>query len=594
MIDNNLNGNGSESMGAVPILPPIGTHGLYQGRHVWTTTDVRDNVATIHVMYPEPDEEPEFPIDVREAMWVIETKPAVSMSAETPNKAEPAATEAVSETAADWRRDNESVRRFYLDKAQNTNDEVMKRVYQKIADRADRAGRAGQATESAPQAGAVSETALETTTFVMADDDDEEEENHVRNMDAIEEARQIPPFDPSVIKGIYKKMVELVCRGTTLPPQFAYGISKTIVGAKMAGKVTFAEAVINPCRRYAMLGETGCGKGASFERCEKICFPVGMTLSDGLRLKFLDSLDSGVGLKDHFFDPPDDWPIWVNIDEIATLGNKSKEGRNPDILDTLFELANNTKISRAVAKRQGGGAKTKNDAYLLVTMAGQSGKVYAKALGGRTDKGATDRLYLEHAVKPETFKRMPPIDPAEAAALCLEIRGLDYSGQMQFDPDALAHFDAFWDGLPPTMQIARWRDDLMLDCYLAAFGQGRKIVSLEDVDDSIKTFNRQVIIRRVAFRVEASNDISFYLGCLKELAKTMRKMRKGGAAPERVALTYRDFATKSGAYVRNEEHIFKQAWAAFMEHHLYAIETRGQNNHAYTKYLPLARSRAAW
>src|SRR5947209_2379291 len=36
----------------------------------------------------------------------------------------------------------------------------------------------------------------------------------------------IPPFDPSVINGIYWKFVELVTRGTTLAPQYAFVIAK--------------------------------------------------------------------------------------------------------------------------------------------------------------------------------------------------------------------------------------------------------------------------------------------------------------------------------------------------------------------------------
>ena len=56
----------------------------------------------------------------------------------------------------------------------------------------------------------------------------------------------IPPFDGSVIQGIYKKFVDLATKGTTLQPQFVYAITKVIVGAKMAGKIKFEDLDVEP------------------------------------------------------------------------------------------------------------------------------------------------------------------------------------------------------------------------------------------------------------------------------------------------------------------------------------------------------------
>ena len=71
----------------------------------------------------------------------------------------------------------------------------------------------------------------------------------------------VPPFDPSVVNGIYKKFVEIATRGTTMAPQFVYAIAKTVVGARMAGKVKFENLDVEPRFYTALIGETGSGKG---------------------------------------------------------------------------------------------------------------------------------------------------------------------------------------------------------------------------------------------------------------------------------------------------------------------------------------------
>src|SRR5205807_5734079 len=45
------------------------------------------------------------------------------------------------------------------------------------------------------------------------------------------ETDPIPPFDVSVVNGIYKKFVDVATRGTTMAQQFVYAIAKTVVGA---------------------------------------------------------------------------------------------------------------------------------------------------------------------------------------------------------------------------------------------------------------------------------------------------------------------------------------------------------------------------
>jgi hypothetical protein len=89
----------------------------------------------------------------------------------------------------------------------------------------------------------------------------------------------IPDFDPTVINGIYAKFVHLVTRGTTLAPQYAYVIAKTIVGLRMAGKVKFENLDVEPRFYTALIGATGSGKGEAWRRVEQILRPEGATFN---------------------------------------------------------------------------------------------------------------------------------------------------------------------------------------------------------------------------------------------------------------------------------------------------------------------------
>lgn len=117
-----------------------------------------------------------------------------------------------------------------------------------------------------------------------------------------EDEDTIPPFDSSVVNGIYADLVELVTRGTTLAPQFAYVIAKTIVGLRMAGKVKFETLDAEPRYYTALIGETGSGKGEAWRRMLQILRPEGALVT--CKIKLINSMDSGAGLKDLFSSLP--------------------------------------------------------------------------------------------------------------------------------------------------------------------------------------------------------------------------------------------------------------------------------------------------
>ncbi len=407
----------------------------------------------------------------------------------------------------------------------------------------------------------------------------------VKLPEEIETSEAIPDFDSSVINGIYAKFVELATRGTTLAPQFAFVIAKTIVGARMAGKVKFDNLDVEPRYYTALIGETGSGKGEAWRRIMQILEPPGAVGNCGL--KIINSVDSGAGLRDLFFAPPEAQPVLCYVDEIESLGNKAATTRNPAILDTMIELANSTSISRTLAKRSGGGSKTKTDARFCMVMCGQGGDVYAKAFAGRAKLGLWDRLYPECGVPVEAGD-IPPVDVQDAHKLRLELDGLDYSGTMVMPSETKTRLDDFWKSQPAEIRKkARFKKNLLLDAYMSAFGRGLKTVELEDAETAIKIFVRQMVIRRVHFTNEVPDRIGFYLGLIKKITEKMRRQLATGLPPEAVARSRRDYEKATNAFRDNEEHIFAKAWETHSRVHLQKVQVERANGQRYEKYLPM-------
>jgi hypothetical protein len=407
----------------------------------------------------------------------------------------------------------------------------------------------------------------------------------------------IPPFDPSVINGIYAEIVELVTRGTTLVPQFVYANAKTIIGIKMAGKVKFANLDSEPRRYTALIGETGSGKGESWRRLLDILHPQKndvdenerqlMDRNDSCGIKIINSFDSSAGLKDAFFEPPESFPILCYIDEILGFGNKGKDAKNPEIIDTIIELADSTSISRVLAKRKGdGGTKTKRDARFCMVMCGQDGDTYMKALGGRTILGLWDRIIPEFSVAVDAG-RLTAVNQDDAVKMYAKIVLRDYSGTMTMSSDAEEMVNVFWSHqLPEVRKKVRWKKDLMLDAQLVAFGRESKVVELEDVERAIKTFTRQVVIRKVCFKNDATDRIGFYLGRIKDITASMQRQLDAGVEPSQVAKSRRDYERITNAHRDNETHIFDRAWKVHAPHWLQSVTIPYSNGRKYEKFLP--------
>jgi putative DNA primase/helicase len=403
---------------------------------------------------------------------------------------------------------------------------------------------------------------------------------------ASEEEELIPPFDPSVVNGIYKRFVEVATRGTTLAPQFVYAIAKTIVGARMAGRVHFENLDVEPRYYTALIGSTGSGKGEAWRRVFQILNCEGQ-IGNVAGIKIVNSADSGAGIRDAFFEPPDTAPLLIYIDEVESFGNKAAATRNPAILDTLIELADSTQISRvkAAAKNQKAN-KTKNDARLCTVMCGQEGSVYMKAFAGRTKLGLWDRLYPEYSVPVESGD-LPAVATGDAFQLLAELNALNYSGTMTMASDAKARLEAFWNQLAPEVRKkARWRKHFTLDVFMSAFGRGSKVAEMEDVEIAVKIFTRQLCIRQKHFTEEVPDRTGYYLSLLKNISSKMERQLAAGVHPDFVARSCRDFETETHAHRNNEGHLFDRAWAAYAPKWLKKHPITRANGQTYLKFLP--------
>jgi hypothetical protein len=401
-----------------------------------------------------------------------------------------------------------------------------------------------------------------------------------------ESADPIPPFDPSVVNGIYKKFVDVTTRGTTMAPQFVYTIAKTVVGARMAGRVKFENLDVEPRFYTALIGETGSGKGEAWRRVFQILNAEGQ-IGNVAGLKIINSADSGAGIRDAFFEPPEAAPMLMYIDEVESFGNKAAATRNPAIMDMLIELADSTHISSVKASRgKTKGTKTKNDARLCAVMCGQEGSVYMRAFAGRTKLGLWDRLTPEYSVAVEAGD-LPLITTADAYQLLSELNKLDYSGTMTMQPEAKARLDAFWSSHPDAIRKkVRWKKNLLLDAYMSAFGRGLKLVELEDAEIAIKIFVRQLVIRQTHFTSEVPDRTGYYIGLLKVISAKMERQLAAGASEVVVAKSRRDFEKETHAHRDNENHIFDKAWQVFERTWLEKREVTKANGQKYWKYVP--------
>lgn len=406
------------------------------------------------------------------------------------------------------------------------------------------------------------------------------------------ESVEIPEFDDSVINGIYREIVDAACVGTTLQRQFAFLAAKTYIGALVSGKISFEGADFDSSYYATAIGATGTGKGFAWQRVvEQICNSVKTLTTE---VKIIHSADSGAGLKDSFFDDPKDAPIICYVDEIASLGHKTGEKKQPEILDTIIELANRHVLSRTLASRgKGKATRTHDNARLSLYLCGQDGEVIMQAFAGRTRLGIYERLYPEYGA-PVVAGKKPRIDSDVAQALFIKISKLPKTGEITMAPGVDNRLEAFWGTLPNAVQArVRLKNHLQLDMFMSAYGRGSMVAEHEDLDIAIKIFQRQLVIRDKCFTAEVPDKVGLYLARLKAITNRMRQRLNAGEPIPKVAMSVRDFQNATNAFRDNELHTFQVAWTNWGAQ-VSSVKVKGKNGQEYKKFVPEPDETDVW
>ncbi len=422
-----------------------------------------------------------------------------------------------------------------------------------------------------------------------------EASGETKTASGIVDEESIPDFDESVITGIFRDIVDLATNGTTIPRQFAFLNAKVYFGARLAGKATFEGLNCESSYYGTAIGVTGTSKGESWRRTiERILLCSEITELKP-HVKIIHGADSGAGLRDTFFDPPDTLPVICYVDEVTSLGHKAGEKKNPEILDTIGELADTHRFSRVLAKHgKGMATKTHDGAYLSLYACGQDGEAFMSAFAGRTKVGLFDRLYPEYSDGIEAGD-LPDLPLTDIIKLHTKVAGMNFEVKMTMPPEVKLAVEEFWkQQMPEIRKKLRFKKYLMLDMYMAAWSRGVTMSEQEDLDAAVKIFRRQMVIRKKHFTGEVPDRVGFYLGYLKRETEKMHKRLLAGEPITKVALSLRDFQTNSHAWRDNEIHVFNRAWQNWERDWLSKTIIESANGHNYEKYLPVPEENEFW
>lgn len=402
----------------------------------------------------------------------------------------------------------------------------------------------------------------------------------------------IPAFDDSVITGIYKKIVDLICDGTTIPRQYVFLAAKVFLGARKANAMRFENIEDNSCYYGAVIGPTGTGKGLSWKRLMNRLFKATGVLE--CEVKVINSADSGAGLKDAFLEPPEHQPVVCYIDEVTSLGHKGGDKKQPEIVDCIIELANSTSLSRILATAKGRkSTRTTDHAHLSLFMCGQDGEVFMSSFAGRTKLGLYDRFYPEHSYPVEAGD-LPEIAQTDAFKLLAEINTLPFSGRITMSSETKQKLNDYWKTQSLELKSKpRFKTYLMLDMFDAAWSQGRMTAEPQDLDAAIRIFERQLIIRRIHFTEEVPDKIGAYIGKFKKITESMRRRLNAGEDISLVAKSLRDFQTDTNAYRNNEIVTFNIAWSNWKSQ-MATTKAKAANGHMYDKFVPMPNEDETW
>lgn len=417
--------------------------------------------------------------------------------------------------------------------------------------------------------------------------------------DSMEE-KDIPAYNPTIECGFFKEVIDAVCNGTTIPRQFMRNVIQAFVGSYLSDTLRFKNLDCNSSEYAVNIGTTGTSKRLVWNRGIAKMFPSLINAESDSSVKVFDSADSGAGLRDLFFEKPADAPVFLVVDEAASLGNKSAETKNPEIVDTIIELADSTSISRVKAKKsqRAKSAKVHNNARLSMYMCGQTGEVITLAFQGRKKQGIRERLTIEYspAIEPGDLPDIPIATKLALTDSLVKLKGNPlWKTPISMTDEAKATFDQYWKAQPDDVRkMVRLHKNLLLDIYLRAVSRGENVATLEDVQLCAEHFERDKIIRKVQFKGEIGNKVGLYVERLKTIIETMRQELNGGKPVGWVALSKRDLLTQTHAYDENEVEFFDRAFQAIGKSHLWEVDVAAANRHNYVKYIPAALETETW
>jgi hypothetical protein len=405
----------------------------------------------------------------------------------------------------------------------------------------------------------------------------------------------IPDFDDTVITGSFRKLVDAICNGTTIPRQYGLHAAKALACSILTQhKVQFEDC--ESARAYFIVfGDTGTGKGLTFRRLQKI---VDISQNQELFVKIIHAVDSEAGLRDAFFEIPTNKniPILFFVDEIKTLGHKADGKKNPEIADAIVELANNPTVSRTKSKKTVAGAasKTRSDSWLLLYACAQDGEAYGMAFPRTKAQGLPDRFIPEYSPK-IVPGRLPEPDMNLGIEAIAEMHRNAFKNQkMVMAADVKTKLDEIWSGQPEDFQKSpRLRQQFILELYLAAFSRGSAVAELQDVGIAVKALERQKPIRTKFFMEEIPNQVGVYSNRLKAVHREMMRRLRRGVGIGDVALSLRDIMTRTLAYKENDLPNFNQAWKAQGPFWI-EIPVKTKNGHTYQKFVPTPEETDTW
>jgi hypothetical protein len=406
------------------------------------------------------------------------------------------------------------------------------------------------------------------------------------------EKETIPPFDPTCVTGFFKRFVDTICEGTTIPPQFVYLALRVYVGAYLSSNLKMSGVDTDSCIYGVSLGATGTSKGLSWRRgVEKMgVLPV----MEGVRV--IHSADSGAGLRDVFFAAST--PVIMFIDEMASLGHKANPTKNPEIVDQIVELADTKVVGRTKAKNNKWGGSKSTEARLGFYGCAQAGDVFREAFAGRKKQGIDERFDFEYSdqIVPGELPDIPISVYAELADEFVKLMSeTRLKETLTMAPAASAALLDYWNSLPTeTKYKVRLLKNLRRDCYLQAWSRGVLVVEIEDVACVTRHFGRQLVIRRLMLGNDAPNKVGLYISKLKESVEKMQRRCNDGVPVKMVAKSLRDFQTETLAYKENELDTFRKAWDAFCKGYLVPVLVKAANGQLYTKLAPMPQEHEVW